>query len=149
MNETSRRNVLKLAVAGAAMAASTTSFLELAFGQPGEGQMALAGGGTLLVQRIRGGNWMAVVIDPRGRRLENATGIVVVDTGRMIGLQNGLVVDGVIRTDDWAQHTDVIVFVQHGSLERMAAVNPVWARGAVLASQAAMLQSAIDLRGAR
>jgi hypothetical protein len=147
MTETSRRTVLKLAVAGAAMAASTTSFLEVAFGQVGQGEMALAGGGTLIVQRARLGNWTAIVVDPRGNRITNATGIVVVENGRMIGLENGVVVDGVVRTDDWIQHTDVIVFVQHGDGAVMAA-NPVWARGPVLAGQRPLLERAIQLRGA-
>jgi hypothetical protein len=136
--------VIKTFVAGAAMAATSVSFLDAAFGQADSGVMALIGGGSLLVER-NDGRWVGVVVDPEGQRITQPSGWVVVDGGRLIGLEDGLVVDGTIVSADWIQHSDVIVFVQDGSLDQKAAW-PLWARAPVLQSQAPLLERAFEQR---
>lgn len=143
MTQASRRQMLKVFVAGAAMAATSTSFLDAAFGASDSGAMALAGGGSLLVYR-RDGGWVGIVIDPAGERIPEPNGWVVVEGGRLIGLENGLVVDGTVVGKDWGEHTDVIVFTQSGSEQMLS--TPMWAAGPVLESQAPLMARALEQR---
>lgn len=144
MNQSSRRQVIKTFVAGAAMAATSTSFLDAAFGQAESGVMALVGGGSLLVER-REGRWAGEVVDQGGQRITEPNGWVVVEGGRLIGLEKGIVADGIIAMEDWGDHADVIVFSQDGSPDQYLSL-PVWARGPVLQSQALLWEGALQQR---
>lgn len=144
VTKSSRRQVLKVFVAGAAMAATSTSFLDAAFGAADSGAMALAGGGSLLVYR-RDSGWVGIVIDPVGERIPEPNGWVVIEGGRLIGLENGLVVDGTTVGKDWTEHKDVIVFKQDGSPDQYLSL-PLWARGPVLQSQAPLWERALGQR---
>ncbi|MDP6953000.1 MAG: hypothetical protein QGF53_09605, partial [Alphaproteobacteria bacterium] len=143
--------MIKTFVAGAAAAATSTSLLEAAFGQTGRGELALAGGGRVLVERQEP-DWIGTVVDTGGERISDGTGWVVLDSGRLIGLEEGVVVDASIVSEDdpFALHTDTggydqIVFVQDGSAP-ISQANPVWAQSPILARQAPLWADALALR---
>jgi hypothetical protein len=151
MSGTSRRQVIKTFVAGAAAAATSTSLLDAAFGQTGRGELALAGGGLVLVER-QAPDWMGTVVDTGGERISDGTGWVVLDNGRLIGMEKGVVVDASIVSEDdpFVLHTDTggydqVVFVQDGSAPINQA-NPVWAQSPILARQAPLWEDALALR---
>lgn len=151
MRGASRRQVIKTFVAGAAAAATSTSLLEAAFGQTGRGELALAGGGLVLVER-QAPDWMGTVVDTGGERISDGTGWVVLDNGRLIGMEEGVVVDASIVSEDdpFVLHTDTggydqVVFVQDGSAP-ISQANPVWAQKPVLERQAPLWEDALALR---
>ena len=142
MTQASRRQMMKVLVAGAAMAATSTSFLDAAFGAADSGAMALEGGGSLLVYR-RDDGWVGIVIDPVGERIPEPNGWVVVEGGKLIGLEKGIIIEGTVKTEDWIQEAGdgVVVFVQSPPDDKVL-TTPLWSRGPVLASQAPLLERA-------
>ena len=137
--KTSRRSVLRHGVGLAAAAATMTSILDRAYGQEGRGEMALSGGGRLIVERS-GKGWQATVIGPDGRRIASPTGLVETKDAGVIGLQGGRVMDGVIKAGSFSQHSQHNQHTQTGADSLDRANLPEWRRRPVLEPQAKLLR---------
>ncbi|MDF0602698.1 hypothetical protein P1J78_18315 [Psychromarinibacter sp. C21-152] len=137
----SRRSVLKHAVSAAILSATMGSFARTAAAQDRGAMVKLGirGGGTLLLVNEGKDRWRAVVEADRMKD-EKATGLLLLDNGKVVGLRDGYLRLGQFgAADSTFQETVFTQFTETGS--RMGKD--------VLVSQVVLPRQVEDLRNLR